>query len=144
MTTAKERQLEACRAVYELVERGAVDAPHAALYRRELLLLSVHGLVAKRPDGAYVALRAAGDTRPASEPPPGPVEAPRTEPMVTITARVSAAVVAALERLAADTRSDAIRVLLERAVGAGLADTPVGVTRESSRSGQRPKTGTGD
>lgn len=145
MSTSKEKQLEQCRAVYELVERGAIDAPHAALYRRELMLLRVHGLVDKRADGAYVAVRAPGDTRPKSEPPPGPVvETPKTEPMVTITARVSSAVVAALERLHADTRSDAIRVLLERAVDAGLADAPVGIVRESSRSGQRPKTGTND
>lgn len=146
MSSSKERQLEQCRAVYELVERGAIDAPHAALYRRELILLRVHGLVEKRADGAYVAVRAPGDSRPKTDPPPGPEPVVvKTEPMVTITARVSSAVVAALERLHAETRSDAIRVLLERAVDAGLAETPAGrAPGESSRSSTRVKTGTGD
>jgi hypothetical protein len=69
------------RLVYEKVEKGEIDAAHAALYRREIRNLAAHGLIERREsDGAYVAIRAKGaKTAPAE---------PERAPMGTLVVRV--------------------------------------------------------
>lgn len=125
MANRSDRLGPAERAVYELVERGAIDAAHAGLYRRPLLALARAGLVRREDDGAYTAIQAKTDKR-ASTPPPAAPPPPASEPMQTLVVRVPAAMLEALDAIG-PTRSEAARVVLARALAA--------------RSGQRIRAG---
>jgi hypothetical protein len=117
------------RAVYELVERGAIDAAHAALYRRPLIALHKHGLVKRLESGAYEAIRASteraahAETMPA---PPPPSSTPEVEPMATLVVRVPAHIIATLDEIG-PSRSKAARAVLTRALGSGLRKAAGGV-----------------
>jgi len=106
----------AARAVYELVDSGAIGAAHAALYRRPLAELANAGLVRRLDDGAYVAIRAAGDKRPsvaparASAPPP-----PKATPLETLVVRVPPEWLAALDAIGPN-RSEAARAIIGKAL----------------------------
>jgi hypothetical protein len=116
------------RAVYALVERGEIDAAHAALYRRPLLLLARHGLVKRRDDGAYEAVRATvhptvAPTIPAPPAPvatiPPPSSTPEVEAMATLVVRVPQHIIETLDSIG-PSRSKAARAVLQRALGSGL------------------------
>ncbi len=127
------------RAVYELVERGAIDASHAALYRRPLLALAKHGLVKRLETGTYQAVRASSDSqapahpdatiqlghdlihsrRPGRESEPPSVAPPEAEPMVTLVARVPKSTIDMLDSIG-PSRSKATRAVLARALGSGM------------------------
>jgi len=130
MTTKTDRLGPAERAVYELAERGAIGAAHAALYRRPLAALARAGLVRRLDSGAYEAIRAPSDTRPpppASEPPQAPSvpPAPRVEPMQTLVVRVPVELLEVLDALGPN-RSEAARAVLRRALGSGVRKARTG------------------
>ncbi len=132
MTTKTDRLGPAERAVYELAERGAIGAAHAALYRRPLSALARAGLVRRLDSGAYEAIRAPSDTRPppASEPPartstPPPPALPRPEPMQTLVVRVPTELLEVLDSIGPN-RSEAARAVLKRALGSGVRKTRAG------------------
>lgn len=123
------------RAVYELVERGAIDAAHAGLYRRSLLRLANRGLVRRLETGAYQAIRAATDTRPPlanahvptiPAPPPPSAPAPESEAMVTLVCRVPQHILDTLDSIG-PSRSKAARAVLDRALGSGMRKAVGGV-----------------
>jgi hypothetical protein len=129
MANRSDRLGPAERAVYELVERGAIDAAHAGLYRRPLLALARAGLVRRDDDGAYTAVQAKGDKRASTPPPAAPVSVPpppEAPPMQTLVVRVPVAMLEALDAMG-PTRSEAARLVLARALAA--------------RSGQRMRAG---
>jgi len=112
------------RAVYELAEHGALDAAHAALYRRPISALARMGLLTRTEDGGYEAVRAATDKRPTlaptsarrtSEPPPP--STPKPEPLETLVVRVPPAWLEALEAQGPN-KSEAARQILGRALAA--------------------------
>jgi hypothetical protein len=132
MSSKTERLGPAERAVYDLVERGAIDASHAGLYRRPLAALARVGLVRRLDSGAYQAIRAASDTRPppASETPPAraPSEPPastREPPMQTLVVRVPVELLEVLDTLGPN-RSEAARAVLRRALGSGVRKVRAG------------------
>lgn len=116
------------RAVYELVDRGAIDAAHAGLYRRSLLRLANRGLIRRLESGAYASVRAETDTRPAHAPtipaPPPPTvappsSAPEAEPMATLVVRVPQHIIDTLDAIG-PSRSKAARAVIARALGSGM------------------------
>ncbi len=112
------------RAVYALIERGGIDAAHAALYRRQLSGLARAGLITRDEQGGYHAVPSKGST-------PGSIPAPpvrREPPMGTLICRVPQAVLQAIDSLG-PTRSDGARELLAR----GIASSHESGTREAVR-----------
>lgn len=112
------------RAVYELVERGAIDAAHAGLYRRNLLALARHGLVRRLDNGSYAAIRAATDTRPPEAPAPVTTVSsvpppPEVEALVTLVVRVPQEVIDMLDAIG-PSRSKAARAIFARTLGSGM------------------------
>ncbi len=70
-TTRTDNRLgPADRAVYHLVEAGAMNAALVPLYRLQLSRLRRAGLVQRTDDGGYSALMVKGETAPATTPPP--------------------------------------------------------------------------
>lgn len=116
------------RVVYDLAEAGALDAAHAVLYPRPIGKLARAGLLHRREDGSYEAIRAQSDTRPpprASERPPAVLAtptpkappAPKPDPMGTLVVRVPAEWLDVLDAMGPD-RSQALRAVLGRALAA--------------------------
>ncbi len=110
------------RAVYALAEAGALDASHAVLYARPIGKLARAGLLTRAADGAYLAVRAATDTRPprATIAPPASValiapKAPPAPPMGTLVVRVPQEWLDVLDAMGPD-RSTALRTVLGRAL----------------------------
>jgi hypothetical protein len=111
----------AARAVYELVDAGAIGPQHAALYRRPLAELMAAGCVRRLESGAYESVRAATDKRPSSAPPARstqPPPEPKPEPLETLVVRVPPAWHAALEAIG-PSKSEAARAILGRALARG-------------------------
>ena len=112
------------RVVYDLAEAGALDAAHAILYPRPIGRLARAGLLRRREDGSYEAVRAKTDTRPprasvappapASVPPPAPVD---VDPMAPLVVRVPQSWIDTLDAMGPD-RSQALRRVLGRALAA--------------------------
>lgn len=121
------------RAVYDLVDAGAVDAKHTPLYARTIGRLVARGLVVRGPDGSVRAVRAATDTRPPrmsvppipreepapSVPPPAPRPSePPAERQGILVVRVPQSWLDALDARG-ESRSAAVRTILGRALAAG-------------------------
>lgn len=66
------------RAVYALIERGGIDAAHAALYRREITKLGKARLVQKGADGVYTVIA----SKSPSTAPPAPIPSAKTAALV--------------------------------------------------------------
>lgn len=116
------------RAVYDLAEAGALDAAHAVLYPRPIGKLARAGLLERvEVDGVlvYRAVRAPTDTRPArttiapptvTQAPPAPPPAPAPDPMGTLVCRVPQAWIDTLDAMGFESRSEAARIMLGKAL----------------------------
>lgn len=99
------------RAVFELVTRGIISEVQVPLYRRQIATLAKAGMIEKH-EGAY---------RPKSTPPPAPSKAERLT-MPTLVARVPQEVIAKLDALGAESRSEAARLVLLQALRPEVMD----------------------
>lgn len=96
------------RAVYDLAAADKLTAAHSRLYSRPIGKLARAGLLRRRPDGGYEAVKG-GALQP--EAAPAPV-------MVAIWSRVPEEWLPAIDAVGPD-RSTAIRALLGKALAAG-------------------------
>jgi len=109
------------RAVYELADIGALGPAQAPLYARSIGKLARAGLLRRREDGTFEAVRAATDKRPrpASVPPPAlagvPPLALKSPPMETLVCKIPAEWMDVLDAMGPN-RSEAARVVLGRAL----------------------------
>ncbi len=131
------------RAVYDLAEAGALDAAHAVLYPRPIGKLVRAGLIERtevmaedgRPVTVFRAVRAPTDTRPPRSltpasvapvaiartipAPPPPVSTPAPDPMGTLVCRVPQAWIDTLDAMGFESRSEAARIMLGKALASG-------------------------
>lgn len=106
------------RAVYEIINRGGIDAVHAALYARSIPPLIRAGLIFKRPDGGY-------HTAQSSVPVPAAPRAPKKDPMRTLVVRIPVAWFEILDSIGVD-RSTALREVLGPALMAARTRSKAG------------------
>lgn len=107
------------RAVYMMLETGTLSPERSALFIRVLRSLVAARVARRNPDGSHELVNAATppiQNRRTEPPPPAPEPEPE---LITVSARLPAALVEALDNMGAKNRSDAVRQVLGRALGAG-------------------------
>lgn len=119
------------RAVYDLVDVGAVGPAQAPLYRRALGKLHARGLITKTESGEWRTVRAPTDRRgPASIAPPAaatpaPPQEPEREPHGVLVVRVPQSWLDTLDSRG-ESRSAVVRAILGRALAAGSGTRKTG------------------
>jgi len=107
---------DAKRAIYEMLEHGPMTAEKASLYTRVINAMIAAKLVRRREDGGVeLVAPGLGAPIPRGTVPPPPAEI--TPELVTVSVRLPADVVAALDEMGEAHRSDAVRKVLGGALG---------------------------